>query len=494
MKRAGGMLLHIPSLPGREGIGTLGEEAFHFVDFLKEAGIQWWQILPLGPPVKENSPYLCYSVFAGNPLLISVTEAQKLGFEEPEELNARSQFKKAHVEFEKVKAWKYPLLRKLFADFQSGEHVFLKKDYQRFLDEHKGWLQDYTLFMALKDRFRNVPWNEWEEPLKRRDPKVLKEYSRQLSEEREFHAFLQFLFFRQWVSLKTYANQQGIQILGDMPYYVAGASVDVWTNPDVFLLDETLKPTHVGGVPPDYFSPTGQLWGNPLYNWKRLKERNFDWWMTRLLFNLRLYNRVRIDHFRGLESFWSVKADRQTAEDGEWIPVPGFDMLKKLKQQIGSLPILAEDLGVITPEVEKLREAFNLPGMKVLQFAFFSDETNPYLPHNYTRNFVVYTGTHDNDTSKGWYQSITRKEKTNLRKYFRGRKNQIAAWMMETAWASVAFLAIVPVQDLLGLDSRGRMNRPGTDSENWKWRLKPGQIRKKHIRYLKKLGVKYNRR
>jgi len=493
MERAGGILLHITSLPGSEGIGTLGEEAFHFVDLLNEAGIKLWQILPLGPPAKENSPYLCYSVFAGNPLLISVTEAQKLGFEKPEGLNAVPRFKKANVEFEKVKAWKYPLLRELFADFQVREHASLRKEYLRFLDEHKGWLQDYTLFMALKKECENIPWDEWSEPLKKKDEKVLKEYALQASDEREFHAFLQFLFFRQWFSLKAYANQKGIQILGDMPLYVAEASVDVWANPDIFLLDENLKPTHVGGVPPDYFSETGQLWGNPLYNWKQLQERNFDWWMARIHFNLKLYDKVRIDHFRALESFWSVKAEKQTAVEGKWVPAPGYKMLKKLETQIGKLPLIAEDLGLITPEVEKLREAFNLPGMKVLQFAFFSDATNQYLPHNYTRNSVVYTGTHDNDTTLGWYKSVNKKEKKNIRKYFRGRKKQIASWMVETAWASVAFLAVAPIQDVLGLDSRARMNWPGTSSGNWQWRMKPNQFRKKYIRFLKELGQKYRR-
>jgi len=493
MERAGGILLHITSLPGREGIGTLGEEAFHFVDLLNEAGIKLWQILPLGPPAYGNSPYLCYSVFAGNPLLISLSEAQKLGIGEPEGLKPVPGFSRSEVKFEKVKAWKYPLLRKLFADFQVREHASLKKDYLRFLDEHNWWLQDYTLFMALKKECKNIPWDEWPEPLKKKDEKVLKEYASQASDEREFHTFLQFLFFRQWFTLKAYANQKGIQILGDMPLYVAGASVDVWANPDIFLLDENLKPTHVGGVPPDYFSETGQLWGNPLYNWKRLKKRDFDWWMARMHFNLRLYDKVRIDHFRALESFWSVKAEKQTAVEGKWVPAPGYKMLKKLQAQIGRPPLIAEDLGVITPEVQKIREAFNLPGMKVLQFAFFSDATNKYLPHNYTRNFVVYTGTHDNDTTRGWYQSVNKEEKKNIRKYFRGRKKQIASWMVETAWASVAFLAVAPIQDILGLDSRGRMNRPGTTSKNWQWRMKPNQFRKKYIRFLKELGQKYRR-
>ena len=493
MARSAGILMHITSLPGPEGNGTLGEESSGFVDTLKEAGIKFWQILPLGPTGFGNSPYLCYSAFAGNPLLMSLKNLEKNGLLLSADLKRIPKFSTKKVEFSRVEAWKYPLLRKAFSNFNTGSQRAIQEDFNRFLEEHGWWLEDYALFMALKKYFGNKSWNEWDEALKIRNPKGLNEFSSRLSEEVRFRKFIQFLFFRQWAGVKEYANSKGIHIIGDMPLYVANDSADVWMNPDIFLMDKNLEPTHVGGVPPDYFSETGQLWGNPVYNWERLKERDFDWWMARLHFNLNLFDLARIDHFRGLESFWSVSAGEKTAENGEWVPALGHEMLDKFRGQKGEPALIAEDLGVITPEVEKLRDDFFLPGMKILQFAFSSDATNKDLPHNYGRNFLAYTGTHDNDTIRGWLKTAGKTEKQNVKKYFRGSKRRFAAWAVETVWASVANVAIAPLQDILNLGTKARMNTPGTASGNWGWRLSLGQLKLKHVRFLKELGEKYGR-
>jgi 4-alpha-glucanotransferase len=493
MKRAGGILLHITSLPGKEGIGTFGEEAFRFVDKLTEAGQKLWQILPLGPTGYGNSPYQCYSAFAGNPLLIDLEELVKEGILTTTTLKRIPNFNKQQVDFNRVGDWKYPLLKKAFEVFKSGKAGELSIEFTRFSEEHGWWLNDYALFMACKSNFDNIIWNQWENGIKFREPDSLENYKSNLFEEIEFNRFLQFLFFKQWFQLKQYANSKNIQIIGDLPLYVSTDSSDVWTNPDIFLLDKTLLPTHVGGVPPDYFSETGQLWGNPVYNWQRLKERDYDWWMARLHFNLRMFDLIRIDHFRGLESFWSVEAEEKTAVKGEWVPAYGYEMLEKFRAQIGELHLIAEDLGVITREVERLRDSFGLPGMKILQFAFLSDAANKDLPHNYSRNFLAYTGTHDNDTTQGWFKSAGKEEKQNIRKYFRGNKRRIAVWAVETVWASVADVAIAPMQDILNLNSKARMNIPGTATGNWGWRLKQNQLKPKHIRFLKELGKKFAR-
>jgi 4-alpha-glucanotransferase len=493
MKRAGGILLHITSLPGQEGIGTFGEEALQFVNKLTEAGQKLWQILPLGPTGYGNSPYQCYSAFAGNPLLIDLEELVKEGLLLTTTLKKIPNFNKHQVDFQKVEVWKYSLLRQAFDVFKSENPENRKREFMQFINEHGWWLNDYSLFMACKSEFKDILWNQWEKGLKFRESEFLKKYESKLEDEIEFHKFLQFIFFRQWFRLKSYAYSKGIQIIGDLPLYVSTDSSDVWTNPDIFLLDQHLVPTHVGGVPPDYFSENGQLWGNPVYNWQRLKERGFDWWMARLHFNLRMFNLVRIDHFRGLESFWSVEAKEKTAVRGEWVPAYGYELLEKFREQIGDLHLIAEDLGVITPEVERLRDDFNLPGMKILQFAFSSDATNKDLPHNYSRNFLAYTGTHDNDTTQGWFKLAGTEERQNIRKYFKGNKRRVAAWAVETIWASVADVAIAPLQDILGLNSKARMNIPGIATGNWGWRLKQNQFKSKHIRFLKELSEKFGR-
>ncbi len=491
MERNSGILLHISSLPGAGGIGCMGKDAFQFVDFLAHTNQKIWQILPLGPVGFGNSPYQCYSAFAGNPLFIDEEQLVADRFIAKEKL-LYPDFKDKKVEFERVQSWKMSLLREAFAGFQKNFERFAD-EYQVFIQHNSWWLNDYALFRSLKTKYGESVWNAWGKELVARDHHNIQEKFNELQAEIDFHRFVQFIFFRQWFKLKAYANSKGIRIIGDIPLYVSFDSVDVWANQDLFLLDSEAKPTQVGGVPPDYFSETGQLWGNPVFNWNRVAERNFDWWLARIHFNLRMFDQVRIDHFRGLESFWSIPAEAETAVEGEWLPAKGRELFQKLKEQLGSLAVIAEDLGIITPEVEKLRDEFNLPGMKVLQFAFGSDAANMNLPHNYSANFLVYTGTHDNDTSLGWFNSIEKKERKFLHRYLAGSGKQFVCNFMEYAWASAAYTAIAPMQDVLGLDSGARMNTPGVATGNWDWRFIWAQVRPNHKRFLKQITEKYNR-
>jgi 4-alpha-glucanotransferase len=491
MERSSGILLHISSLPGDDGIGSLGKNAFQFVDFLAQTGQKIWQILPLGPVGFGNSPYQCYSAFAGNPMFIDI---QQLITDRliSKNLITDPHFKTRLVEFERVEEWKMSIFRDALSGFKKNFDHF-RDDYYTFMSHHSWWLDDYALFRSLKTKNGETVWNTWDEKLICRDKQAIQESFQELHAEIDFHRFLQFIFFRQWFKLKEYANSKGIRIIGDIPLYVSLDSVDVWANQDIFLLDEDSNPTQVGGVPPDYFSETGQLWGNPVFDWERVAERDFDWWLARLHFNLRMFDQVRVDHFRGLESFWSIPAEEETAIVGSWLPAKGYELFRKLKEQLGTLNVIAEDLGVITPEVEKLRDDFGLPGMKILQFAFTSDTSNVNLPHNYTSNFIVYTGTHDNDTSLGWFNSIDKKERRFLHKYISGKGKQFVRNFMEDAWASAAYIAIVPMQDVLGLDTDSRMNTPGTATGNWNWRFSWSQIRTNYKVFLKKITEKYNR-
>lgn len=491
--RNSGILLHITSLPGDEGIGTLGKEAFRFVDFLAETGQKLWQILPLGPAGSGNSPYQCYSAFAGNPLLIDLNLLAEDGLLEHQELVIRPNFIKKRTEFQKVERWKFPVLRRSFKIFREIHFERFKTDYRQFLDEHNWWLSDHALFMAARQYFNNLAWGKWPAEIKFRKAKALEQLSAQLADEIEFQKYLQFVFFKQWHQLKEYAHKKHVEIFGDVPLYVSGNSSDVWANTDIFLLDEELEPIEVGGVPPDYFSETGQLWGNPVFNWERLQQRDYDWWIARMHFNLRMFNRVRIDHFRGLESFWAIPACEKTAMNGSWVPAHGYNLLAKLKGQLGELLFIAEDLGTITDEVEKMRETFGLPGMKVLQFAFSTDAANRDLPHNYERNFVVYTGTHDNDTTLGWLQSVEGDEKKMLEKYAGETPEDQLSGILEMALGSVAETAIIPMQDILGLDTSSRMNTPGTATGNWEWRFQWKQLKVRQKQMLKTLTGKYNR-
>lgn len=491
MERNSGVLLHISSLPGDDGIGSLGKNAFQFVDFLAQTKQKIWQILPLGPTGFGNSPYQCYSAFAGNPLLIDVQQLVS------DRLIAKSSvigqhFKDKWVEFDRVEEWKTKLFREAYVGFQKNFHRF-QHEYHEFMRHNAWWLDDYALFRALKANYEDTVWNTWPQKLVKRDKHSLQVAFRELHGEIDFHRFLQFLFFRQWFKLKEYANSKGIRIIGDIPLYVSLDSVDVWANQDIFLLDSEARPTQVGGVPPDYFSETGQLWGNPVFDWERVAERDFDWWLARLHFNLRMFDLVRVDHFRGLESFWAVAAEAETAIVGKWLPARGHQLFSKLREHLGQLNVIAEDLGIITPEVEKLRDDFQLPGMKVLQFGFGSDVKNENLPHNFSTNFLVYTGTHDNDTSLGWYNTFDKKSRRLLHKYVAGSGKQFVRNFMELAWSSVAHTAIVPMQDVLGLGSEARMNTPGVAGGNWGWRFTWPQIRTNHKVFLKQITEKYNR-
>jgi 4-alpha-glucanotransferase len=491
--RSSGILLHITSLPGDEGIGTMGKYAFQFINFLVESGQKLWQILPLGPVGSGNSPYQCFSAFAGDPNLIDLQLLIDDELLDSEDLQTIPKFLKRKVEFGKVRKWKDSILAKAFSNFQQNRASHFHDEYNHFLNEHDWWLNDYALFMAAKDYYNNISWHKWDDDFKFRKQKALQKFSELLSNELAYHKFVQFLFFRQWFRLKDYANSKGVKIVGDVPLYVSGESADVWANTDIFLLDENRKPIEVGGVPPDYFSETGQLWGNPVFNWQRLKERDYDWWMARLHFNLNFFNLVRIDHFRGLESYWSVPENEKTAINGKWVPAFGNEMLAKLKSQIGELPFIAEDLGLITPEVDKLREDFNLPGMKVIQFAFASDVSNKDLPHNYSENFAVYTGTHDNDTTFGWLQALEGDEKKLVEKYIGETDKEALAKIVEMAMMSVAKMAIIPLQDILELDTKSRMNTPGTATGNWGWRFQWKQLKQRHKLFLNELTEKYNR-
>lgn len=492
-QRSGGILLHISSLPGREGIGTLGDNAFRWIDFLSDCNQKIWQILPLGPVGYANSPYLCFSAFAGNPLLIDLFALVDEHLLPAKHLENIPGFDIRQCEFSKVEKWKTSILKKAYQEFKDRHRDALFQAYLRFLNENGWWLNDYALFMAARNHFGGVVWQAWPDEIKFRHPEALEHLEDKLSDETGFHRFCQFLFFRQWKKVHDYAASKGISIYGDMPLYVGGDSADVWANTTIFQLDANLHPVKVGGVPPDYFSSTGQLWGNPVFDWEKLKDQQYHWWMARIHFNLKMFDKVRIDHFRGLESFWAINSEEETAIRGEWIPAHGHAMLSLLQSQIGDLPLIAEDLGVITPEVDQLRREFRLPGMKVLHFAFGSDGENEHLPHNYDRDCLVYTGTHDNDTTWAWLHTLEGEEKKRVQSWLR-MYNRKPVWaLIEMAWSSVADNAIVPLQDLLELGAESRMNIPGFADGNWGWRFRWPQLRGRHQRFLKEITERYNR-
>ena len=490
-KRLSGVLLHPSSLPGKFGIGSLGAEACKFVDWLSESGQKVWQILPLGPTNWSHSPYQAYSAFAGNPDLIDLELLVKEGYLSSEQLSTPPIFPIGKINFKMLLPYREKLLKTAFERF-STSGGFDTQSYMQFWDQHWWWLESWSLFDACRKQLPGDDWGEWEESLQLRGETTLFTYYNRYKEIVHYSRFLQYLFFKQWFALKDYANDKGISILGDIPLYVAYNSSDVWSNQSLFLLDEKRRPTLVGGVPPDYFSKTGQLWGNPLYNWEVMKQHGYDWWMARIHFNLRMFDLIRIDHFRGLESFWAVPAGEKTAVNGKWMKANGDEMLQLLQQQIGSLPIVAEDLGLITPEVDQLRKKFDLPGMKVLQFAFSDEADNTHLPHNYTCNFVAYTGTHDNDTTTGWLQSLTKEELQRVADYL--GTDHVDTWdLIRKVEESVAQLAIFPMQDILGLASTARMNKPGTTKGNWIWRMNPALLKKNHGIWLHGLTKLYGR-
>ncbi|MBE7473749.1 MAG: 4-alpha-glucanotransferase [Anaerolineales bacterium] len=488
LTRASGILLHPTSFPGPHGMGDLGEAAFQFVDFLVAAKQSLWQVLPLGPTGYGDSPYASFSSFAGNPLLINLTKLIEAGDLSAGELAEIPPFPVDTIDFGWVIHWKIPLLERAARNFLAGASAERRADFEAFCAEHAGWLDDFALFMAVKEQYdrqaaaENVfgaMWsNYWAKDIALRRPAALKRWRQEQAEAIAVKKVLQYYFFQQWTAVKEYANGQGIRIIGDIPIFVAPDSVDVWANRELFFLDKEGQPTVVAGVPPDYFSETGQLWGNPLYNWKKMAAQDYQWWIERIQATLRLVDIIRIDHFRGFEAYWEVPFGEDTAINGRWVKAPGMELFETIEKELGTLPILAEDLGVITPEVEALRDHFKFPGMKILQFAFDSkeagglDATNKFLPHNHGRNAVVYTGTHDNDTTKGWYRERTPEEKDLVRRYLARPDDDIVWDFIRLAIASVARLAIIPFQDALNLDSDARMNTPSVLGGNWAWRYR----------------------
>jgi 4-alpha-glucanotransferase len=492
-KRSSGILMHPTSLPGPYGIGDLGPQALRWIDFLSGTGCRLWQVLPLGPTGYADSPYQCFSAFAGNPYLISPEALLKEDLLHPDDLFDRPRFPEGRVDFGTVIYWKLGVLDRSYHRFKNTNSPKLKAEYERFCLQQASWLDDFALFMALKEAHGGAPWTTWEAPLRQRLPDALAAARQKLDVAIQRQLYRQFIFFRQWQHLQTYAHDREIQIIGDVPIFVAHDSADVWMNPELFFLDEYGKPTVVAGVPPDYFSPTGQLWGNPLYRWDVHSASGYAWWLARIKAVLQMVDIIRIDHFRGFAGYYEVPGNAATAEHGRWVPAPGKDFFTRVRDALGDLPILAEDLGVITPDVEDLRDSFDLPGMRIFQFAFGSGPSYAFLPHHYPQQCVVYTGTHDNDTALGWYQRVTGEEKEFYHRYM-DRDGRHVSWeMIRGAWSSVAVFALAPIQDFLELDNAARMNYPGNPSGNWTWRM-PGNMLTEDLKTrIKEVNYLYSR-
>ncbi len=490
-KRSSGILLHPSSLPGKYGIGSLGRQAFKFIDFLEKSGQKLWQVLPMGHTGYGDSPYQCFSIFAGNPILIDLEELINEGLLHINDLPNGFNLPDENVDYGNVINFKRAALQKSHINFLRSSKS--KDEYEDFVLQNDSWLNDYALFIAIKESLGGMPWWDWNDALKLKNKKTINTFISEHQNEIKFHKFVQYLFSKQWQAVKKYANDKGISIVGDIPLYVAHDSADVWSNHKVFQFDKDRNPLAVAGVPPDYFSETGQLWGNPLYDWDYMKNHGFKWWIERIKATTNLYDIVRIDHFRGFEAYWAVPYGDDTAMNGSWVEAPGEELFEAVKKELGTLPIIAEDLGIITPEVEKLRDDFEFPGMKILQFAFHSDEGSGYLPHNYTRNFIVYTGTHDNDTLRGWFDSLGPEIKHKVLEYVDTNDQDIIKKMIRLAWSSTANMAVIPLQDLLDLGSEGRMNTPGTPSGNWQWRFDSSLLTDEKAEWLKQITKIYNR-
>lgn len=502
--RASGILLHPTSLPSNYGIGDLGANAYKFVDFLERARQTYWQILPLGPTGYGDSPYQSFSAFAGNTNLIAPELLSEEGFLSQEEINQKPDFPVGRVDFGKLYDWKNHILALAFERFRQTTSVDLRGKFETFCQQEKYWLDDYALFRAIKKSQDQKLWLEWDEKLKLRDEAALNEARKNLYDDIQMQKFQQWLFFRQWTDLKHYANERDVQIVGDVPIFISLDSSDVWCNPQEFKLNADGSPTVVAGVPPDYFSATGQLWGNPIYNWDSMREDNFRWWIARVKATLKTVDVVRVDHFRGFAAAWEVPGADKTAVNGQWVNVPGKELFDALREALGDLPFWAEDLGVITPDVEELRDGFGFPGMRILQFAFGGDAKNHDLPHNYIPNSVAYTGTHDNDTTVGWFNSGAgsgstrddsqiRREHDFCMNYLDSDGAEIHWDFVRAVWASVANSAIAPMQDLLGLGNDARMNLPASSFGNWYWQCKDGDFSDEIAERLKKLTKIYGR-
>jgi 4-alpha-glucanotransferase len=479
-RRVSGILLHITSLPSPYGIGDLGPAAFRFADFLTRTNQRLWQVLPLGPVGFGASPYSAESTFAGNPLLISPEPLVEYGLVTEEDLAPLKELPDDHVDYERVETRKKALLRTAFERYQDDPSAISTTSLEQFRRDHASWLDDYALYAALKRAHDGAPWMDWAEPLARRDPDALTQARETHADAVRMHVFWQYLFHRQWTALQSYCHARDIRLFGDLPIYVARDSADVWANQDLFHLDEDGRPSVVAGVPPDYFSTEGQRWGNPLYRWDEMRENGYQWWKNRMRHTLDRVDLVRLDHFRGFEAYWEIPADSETAINGQWRDGPGAHFFETLEEDLGDLPVVAEDLGVITDEVEALRDQFDFPGMAVLQFAFENDPTNKFLPHNYRQNLVAYPGTHDNNTTVGWWENeLTLPEaRSYAREYLDLDASDAAIHekALRALMASIADRVVTPLQDVLGLGENARMNNPGEPNGNWTWRVTPDQV------------------
>ncbi len=482
-QRAAGVLMHISSLPGSTGIGTMGKSAYDFVDYLKSAGQTYWQMLPVCPTSYGDSPYQSFSTFAGNPYFIDLDLLNRDGYlnkQDYENINWGTD--DTRVDYGLLYVERHRLFERLYNKFKCN----IPEDFESFCSENAFWLEDYALFMAVKDSYGGVAFDEWDEDIRCRREGALHEWSNRCAEKTGYYKMLQYFFFKQWYALKKYANENGIKIIGDLPIYVSGDSADVWSNPGQFCLDEQFKPIEVAGCPPDAFTADGQLWGNPVYNWGYMKDTNYHWWITRLKESLKIYDVIRIDHFRGFDSYYCINYGDTNAKNGFWRIGPGIEFWNSVKEQLGDLPIIAEDLGYLTDSVRKLLSDSGFPGMKVLQFAFDSREASDYLPHKYTQNSVVYTGTHDNDTMLGWTESAGEADVSCAMKYVQAEdKKSLVKQMMIWALASVSNTCILTMQDLIGLGSEARMNTPSTVGSNWQWRVRKEQISEESAEFLR---------
>jgi 4-alpha-glucanotransferase len=493
--RASGVLLHVTSLPSAYGIGDLGPAARGWIDRLHEAGQTWWQALPLGPTGYANSPYQSLSSFAGNWLLISPDDLIADGLLRSSEIADHS-FSETAVDYDAVIDFKNRLLEKLWTDFNVRASRELKLAFDQFWDEQAHWLDEYALFRALRARYHGASYLEWPTELVRRDPAALGQARRDLAHQIDQVRVAQFLLFRQGERLKEHAHGRGVRLIGDLPFFVSPDSSDVWANPELFLLDERRRPQFVGGVPPDYFSSQGQLWGNPVYDWEALRQTGYRWCIDRIRALLNHVDLIRLDHFRGFSAAWHIPAGSPTAQAGQWVPGPGAELFSAVQRELGTLPFIAEDLGIITPDVRALRDQFHVPGTRVLQFAFDGKTDNPYLPRNYVPNTVVYTGTHDNNTTRGWFDELPDDQRQNLWHYLersKGENGEAAAALVRLAWSSVAALALAPLQDLLNLGANGRINVPGRVEGNWRWRATENMISTQAFGWLRDLTKTSNR-
>ena len=491
--RAGGILIHPTSLPSPFGIGDLGPATIALLDFLTTARQKLWQVLPLGPTGYGNSPYATLSAFAGNPLLISPERLIEDDLLAPADLADQPRFPDERVDFGAVAPWKMALLRRSHQRFLIAPPATIRDEYERFCEAQRDWLDEFALYAALKDEHDGAAWVDWEPPLAARQPEALLQERRRLAGEIAFYTYTQFLFFRQWSAVRRAARERDISIVGDLAIFVAHDSADVWAHPELFQLDARGNPTAVAGVPPDYFSKTGQRWGNPLYRWDALRERGYAWWIERVRRALELEDFIRLDHFRGFHAYWEIPAERETATEGRWVSGPGEALFTAIRAALGDVPLIAEDLGQITPGVRALRQRLGVPGMKVLQFAFGGNARSTHLPHNYAPDSIVYTGTHDNDTTRAWFAACGDHERAHVLRYLACAEDDVVPALIRAALASVARLAVVPMQDALGLGTEARMNFPSRTEGNWEWRVRDEQLTPEIADWLASLATLYGR-